>query len=126
MGWNNYLKSCLRKLFVVFRRLFARQAASGARSKICRFIFQSNHYSTERRLPKPGAFLPRASRTQISMFFVDAIAEQKIWKIGDEVAGGLRGKPAQARAELLASTISSVEQCTLRIEPDPTTHPRHV
>lgn len=60
------------------------------------------------------------------MFFVDLLQEVEIWALGDSVGFEGRGKPAQARAELPANVISSIQQTQLRIVPDPQPHPRHV
>jgi hypothetical protein len=59
------------------------------------------------------------------MFFVDSLQTAEIWMLGDTV-GNNRGKPAKARAEMDRSAIGLVEECKLRIEPDPKPHPRHV
>ena len=115
----------LSKLLAVFKGPFAKQPDRTEPVNLCRFIFQSNHYSTAQSKPKPNAFLPAPNKTRISMFFVDSLSDQEIWSLGDFVGKG-RNTNVKARAELPAKTIWSVELCKLEIEPDPAPHPRHV
>jgi hypothetical protein len=124
MGLNTYPKLLLKKLSEVFRRLFGKPTSnSSEHSTLCRFIFQSNHFSGNR--VKPGAFLPAPGKTRISMFFVDLMQTVEIWKLGD-VVGSPRGKTPKARAEMHRDAIHRVEDCKLQIEHDPQPHPRHV
>jgi hypothetical protein len=87
---------------------------------LSRFIFQSNHFNLKG--PKPGAFLPSANKTQISMMGIDDLSEDEIWPLGDIVGEG-RGLPTIARADISAESIND---CGLSILPDPQPHPRHV
>jgi hypothetical protein len=75
-----------------------------------------------RQGPKPGAFLPAADKSQISMMGIDGLPEMEIWPLGD-LAGEGRGRPANARADISADSIAG---CGLFIVPDPTPHERHV
>jgi hypothetical protein len=59
----------------------------------------------------------------LSVLWIDGFLDPEIWKIGDDVACGPRGKDSLARAEFLAEVASEVK---LTIESDPAPHPRHV
>src|SRR5215467_12037396 len=124
MALSSYLRLFHQKLSEAFRRLFDKHPAPPAElSTLCRFIFQSNHFSGKQA--KPGAFLPAPNRLRISMFFVDSLQSDEIWRLGD-LAGANRQKPAKARAELDKGAVLCIEVCKLRIEADPQPHARHV
>ncbi len=73
-------------------------------------------------MPKPAAFLPSENSLKMSAIWVDELAEDEVWQIGDHVGEG-RQKPALGRADFQARVVSELE---LTIEPDPAPHPRHV
>jgi len=59
----------------------------------------------------------------LSCFWVDALPEDSVWQIGDEVAGGPRAKRCLARAEL---TRRDIAEAGLHFDDDPGSHSRHV
>ena len=86
-----------------------------------RFIFQSGHYRTlAPAKPKPNAFLP-GPLLKTSAVWRDALSEQQIWEIGDQL-GRERQQQPKARADL---EIAAISEANLTVEPDPVPHPRH-
>jgi hypothetical protein len=71
---------------------------------------------------KPGAFLPKPPNLRISAIWRDNIPDQEIWEIGD-LLGANRSKRTPARADF---GTADVDEAKLTIEPDASTHPRHV
>jgi hypothetical protein len=66
--------------------------------KLTCFIFSQRHYSIQKFRAKPSAFLPPPD-LQISAFEIDALDDEAIWWIADNVvAKEARREPPPARA----------------------------
>lgn len=64
---------------------------------VARFLFQKGHYSAQKGIVKPGAFLPKNGQT--SVFEISGLAEADVRLIG-ETAGTPRGRNPRGRGEL--------------------------
>jgi hypothetical protein len=120
MGLSNWLRAVLKKSFEALRGWLADKQSGDCRtasqfSYLTRFIFDRNHFSRAKLVPKPGAFLPESSTLKTSASWKDDLSEYEIWKIGLAVGEG-RGKPPRARADFDLGAISEVK---LSLESDP-------
>jgi hypothetical protein len=125
MGLSNFLRCVREKLLKVLRAQpddVAKESAIPAYEELSHFIFDTRHFSRMKAMVKPSAFVPYPEN-RVSAFWIDELSEPHIWKIGDEVAGQSRGKPAAARADFKAGAVLGLG---LTIEADPEPHPRHV
>src|SRR5579862_1365239 len=123
MELNSFLKRVLKRFFGASEKQHA-DIAPGTNpifELLSRFIFHSGHFSKNR--PKPSAFLPPATVSAISVFWIDTLAEDEIWKIGRDVAAGPTGRTVLARADFAKDVVAS---CELAIEIDSAPHQRHV
>jgi hypothetical protein len=125
MGLNSFLKFVRLKFSAVLKKQLAKEKAlansTGQYTTLSRFIFRSGDFNRSQNRPKPSAFLPPPD-LRTSAFWIDQLSEPEVWWIGDNVAAGVRGSPS-ARADITASTVFDTG---LKIEPDPTPHPRHI
>jgi hypothetical protein len=126
MGLSSFLKRALKKLCEVFLGRRDRLTSTDPEtleqsSTLSRFIFSRKQYNVDR--PKPNAFLPPSTNLAISAIWIDNLSDTEIWRIGDDVVGRARNKPALARADIEAKILADV---SLTILPDPEPHPRHV
>jgi hypothetical protein len=121
MGLSSFLTYFRQKLFKVYRKLSSKSTPPGTTyHRASRFIFSGRHFSGSR--VKPEAFTPPKS-FKLSCFWIDDLAEDVIWRIGDDIAGRPRGKQALASADLARNDIFEVGLFT---EDDPNPHPRHM
>lgn len=110
------------------RRFFRRSAESGlsatvaADEPLARFLFhKGSHFAPGDGRVKPRAFEPARADNQTSVFRTLDLADEMIWRLGDDHVAPLRKKPVLARAELRAGNVAAVN---LRIAPDDSP-PRH-
>lgn len=85
---------------------------------VARFLFQKGHYSSQKGIVKPGAFLPKNGQT--SVFEVSGLEEEDVRLMGD-AAGRTRGRSPRGRGELETSDVTAAG---LRFERDDVP-PRH-
>lgn len=64
---------------------------------IARFLSQKGHFSSQKQIVKPGAFLPRNGQT--SVFEISGLGEEDVRHIG-KAAGMSRGRGPRGRGEL--------------------------
>jgi hypothetical protein len=119
------LRIFLQTLRLRFFRAFGKHFGShkwrpAVGKELSRFIFSQKQYGSG--MAKPGAFLPAKDKFVISMCWIDLLGEAAIWSMGDFV-GQNRGKRALARADLGATTVTSLK---LSLLDTPAFHPRHV
>ena len=87
---------------------------------ISRFIFSSRQCSGGQA--KYAAFLPPQESSEISVYRIQDLTEEEIWKIDDKYVSGLRGKKSHGRADL---NIDLLPNLNLTIDPNGDPHPRH-
>lgn len=85
--------------------------------QITRYIYESNKYKVNSRTVHARAFLPD-SRNETSVCRITGLEKERIWSTGRK----LRGKPAKARADILAAKIVETK---LKVKPAPRDHIRH-
>lgn len=87
---------------------------------ICRYLFQSNHYSALNGRVKYSAFLPLNGET--SVFRIKNLTEEEVWEIGKTEVADRRNQPLKARGDVIASSIY-IEG--LSLEPETSLHQLH-
>lgn len=89
---------------------------------LARYLTSSNHFSREKNIVKPTAFMPPPD-LRLSVFRINELDENSIWAIA--IDNIMRNKNSETslygRAEILSSNVLS---CNLSIDPD-NTPPRH-
>lgn len=58
---------------------------------VARFLFQKGHYSSQKGIVKPGAFLPKNGQT--SVFEVSGLEEEDVRLMGDAAGRDPRTQP---------------------------------
>lgn len=91
--------------------------SSGDNELLARYIFESNKYSTEKNVVKPGAFLPNRNG-QTSVFSIQGLEEQEVWEIGESVATN-RQKTLKARADIDLIKVTNNNLSVVDDEPPP-------
>ncbi len=71
---------------------------------VARFLTQKGHYSSEKNIVKPSAFLPNRNR-ETSVFGIDNLSHQEIISIGLNNISTQSGTAPKGRAEILTKEI---------------------
>ena len=82
---------------------------------LSRFLCSKSHFSIEKRLVKPGAFLPEPTSLETSVFRTNGLLSAEIWAIGERYITKPSGRTLRARAELFAKSVYGV---ALKVHPD--------
>ena len=82
---------------------------------VSRYLTQSGHYAESTDRVKANAFHPARRDHKTSVFRIQALTENQIWKLGDVYVAASSGKKIRARAELSVTQITDIG---LRVEPD--------
>lgn len=115
------MTNCLKRYWIIFKdyfhRIYSRVESSPVipSENIARFVMSSNYYSVSKRIVKPGAFLPKDSERQISVYRIYNLTEYEIWKIGEEKVAKPGRRNLYGRADIIAKI--ALDQ-GLRIVPD--------
>jgi len=89
--------------------------------QIARYIFTKKHFSVDRGIVRPAAYMPAPNR-EASVFRISNLAEKEIWDIGHKYVAWPSGRTLRARGDTSAVMISKTE---LKIVPETTPHPLH-
>ena len=112
----------LKLLVRWLHKLVSQQQIIG--SDLSRYLTSSNHFSPEKRLVKPNAFMPRANpengQWETSVFRIYGLTDEEVWEIGESVVI-VSGKTLYGRA---AIRVEDVEKAGLSVMPDDNP-PRH-
>lgn len=112
------LKALVRR----FREFFFGRQAIG--SNLSRYLTSSNHFSREKQLVKPAAFMPCSNREtgvlETSVYQVSGLSEEEVWGIGR----GVVVKSGKTLYGLAAIQTEHVEKTGLSVQPD-NIPPRH-
>jgi hypothetical protein len=87
---------------------------------ISRFIFSDRHCHGGK--VKFAAFMPPKEKSEISVYRIQGLSEDEIWKIDDQYVTGLRDRKSLGRADLSAETVLNQN---LTIDPNGIPHHRH-
>ena len=87
---------------------------------LARYLFSHNHYSRQKNIVRPAAFLPPPDSDILSVFRTSGISKSEIWEIGDDV-GRASQRILHGRADIVAL---QVQKQGLFIDPD-NNPPRH-
>lgn len=80
-----------------------------------RYLLQSGHYAASRGRVKGSAFHPALQDHKTSLFRIQKLTEDQIWRLGDVRVASRANKELRARAELSVEQITNVG---LRVEID--------
>jgi hypothetical protein len=87
---------------------------------LARYLFSHTHYSREKNIVKPTAFLPAPNSDMLSVFRTSDLSNDEIWAIGNSV-----GQPSQRTLHGRADIVSlQVQKQGLVIDPN-NNPPRH-
>ena len=82
---------------------------------LSRFLCSKSHFSIEKMLVKPGAFLPEPNSLETSVFRTSGLLSSEIWALGDRHVAKPTGRTLRARAEVFAKSVYGI---ALKIHPD--------
>lgn len=89
---------------------------------LARYLPSRKHYSSEKQVVKPLAFLPQAADYCLSVFRIDGLTTEHVCQIGQqEVIGKRPGRTLHGFANIVAQ---SFQDANLTIDPD-NSPPRH-
>jgi len=82
------------------------------RIKIARFLTSSGHFSVEKNLVKPNAFMPmlnlQESVLETSIFKINNLNDDDIWKLATDNIVGKTGRTLHGRAELEEQAVLGI------------------
>ncbi|MFQ5779358.1 MAG: hypothetical protein ACE5HN_01070 [Nitrospiria bacterium] len=90
---------------------------------LTRYVLDRNSYKPSEVRVKHNAFMPPSS-LRLSVYRSSELSENTIWELGDRNVAAPRSKPLIGRADILALAVLDADE-ELKVEPDPTPHPRH-
>ncbi|MCK4446472.1 MAG: hypothetical protein KAW56_05270 [Candidatus Marinimicrobia bacterium] len=76
--------------------------------QIARFLTQKSHFSSEKKIVKPTAFMPNKNG-ETSAFGLDELTNDEIIGLGREYIKTQSGSPPKGRAELLTDKVLKTE-----------------
>ena len=92
----------------------------GDAERISRFARHKTEYSLIADRVYHSLFLPPSS-LRLSVFWSTEIADEDLWRIGDEVVFKGLGR-VMARGDVI---VAAIRDSGLQLEPDPEVHPKH-
>ena len=87
-----------------------------------RFILSERHFAAHVNRVKAVVFLPAPQDNATSVFAIRGLAEEAVWRLGEDLVARPRGKPLWARADLLVSDVRAVDHLEVVLDNWP---PRH-
>lgn len=114
------------KMITLYIRRFLRLENPPLQEDIARFLTSRSHFSIDKKIVKPGAFMPMTNSStgvlETSVFQVSEIMDEEIWAIGKKnVVNEASGRTLYGRGDLHSKSVLEIG---LVVEPDHNP-PRH-
>ena len=89
---------------------------------LARYLLQSNQFSRGKNRVKSNAFMPHPVRLNLSVFRIQGLESEEIWRIGEKHVFAPRGKKLYGTGKIVASNFHEHQLPVVSKEPPP----RHV